>query len=208
MIETQLVPRGITDPRILDAFSRVERHRFVPEALVECAYADHPLPIGDGQTISQPYMVALMTEKLGLKGGEKVLEIGTGSGYQAAILSRLCREVCTVERDQDLLERAMKALGAQGCVNIRYRMGDGTRGWKDESPFDGIMVTAAAPFVPEPLREQLAEGGRMVIPVGDLFSQTLIFIERKNGRYEQDRICGCVFVPLIGEHGWRKGAAM
>lgn len=208
MVEIQLAQRGISDPRVLDAFLRVERHRFVPESLAEAAYADHPLPIGSGQTISQPYMVALMTEKLALKGGERVLEVGTGSGYQAAILSSLCREVYTVERDQALLERAKAVLAESGCVNIQYNLGDGTNGWKDEAPFDGIMVTAASPFVPEPLKAQLAEGGRMVIPVGDLFSQVLMLIENRSGEYVQERICGCVFVPLIGEHGWRRGAAM
>lgn len=208
MVETQLTPRGIADPRVLDAFMSVERVKFIPEALAEVAYADHPLPIGDGQTISQPYIVALMTEKMGLKGDEKILEIGTGSGYQAAILSTLCREVYTVERDQRLYDRARKVLGEQGYTNIRYRLGDGTKGWEDEAPFDGIIVTAAAPFVPEPLREQLAEGGHMVIPVGDLFSQMLMLLERKNGKFEQSQICSCVFVPLIGEHGWRRGAAM
>lgn len=208
MVETQLVPRGITDPKVIDAFMGVERHRFVPEALAEAAYADHPLPIGFGQTISQPYMVALMTQALRLTGGEKVLEVGTGSGYQAAILSRLSRAVCTVERDPTLLRTAEKVLGEQGCVNIKFKLGDGTNGWPEEAPFDAIVVTAAAPFVPEPLRDELAEGGRMAIPVGDLFGQTLIIVEKRNGGYRQETICGCVFVPLIGEHGWRKGVSM
>lgn len=204
MVETQLIPRGINDSRVLEAFSQVPRHRFVPSSLAEASYADHPLPIGAGQTISQPYMVALMTECLALEGGEKVLEIGTGSGYQAAILSVLCREVCTVERDAGLLDKASQVLAEEGYKNIKYKHGDGTKGWEEEAPFDGIIVTAGAPAVPEVLKAQLAEGGRLVIPVGDLFSQMLLLIENKEGKFLEGEVCPCVFVPLIGEFGWRK----
>ncbi len=204
MVETQLMPRGINDDRVLDAFLRVPRHSFVPKALAEASYADHPLPIGAGQTISQPYMVALMTECLALEGGEKVLEIGTGSGYQAAILSVLCREVCTVEKETILQERARQVLAEEGYSNIKFKQGDGTRGWEEEAPFDGIIVTAGAPAVPEALKAQLAEGGRLVIPVGDLFSQMLLLIEKKGDAYLEENVCPCVFVPLIGEFGWKK----
>ena len=202
MVDEQLVPRGISSPGVLEAFMRVPRHLFVPEAFGMEAYADHPLPIGEGQTISQPYIVALMTECLGLKGGERVLEIGTGSGYQAAILAEICGRVYTVEREKVLSERAAKALAEQGYGNISYKTGDGTLGWEEEAPFDGVIVTAAAPDVPEPLKTQLAEGGRLVIPVGDRFSQTLVVVRKTSRGYEIDRICGCVFVPLVGEHGW------
>ena len=204
MVETQLVPRGINDGRILEAFLQVNRHHFVPRSLAGAAYEDHPLPIGAGQTISQPYMVALMTECLVLKGGEKVLEIGTGSGYQAAILSVLCREVCTVERDPGLLETARQVLTEEGYTNIKYKQGDGTKGWAEEAPFDGMIVTAGAPAVPEALKAQLAEGGRLVIPVGDLFSQTLLLVEKKDGKFLEAEVCPCVFVPLVGEFGWRR----
>jgi protein-L-isoaspartate(D-aspartate) O-methyltransferase len=204
MVETQLVARGIEDPKILEAFLNVPRHRFVPPAVRDDAYCDHPLPIGCGQTISQPYMVALMTECLRLKHTDRVLEIGTGSGYQAAILSVLCKEVFTVERDYGLLETAKDAILDVGCTNVRFKHCDGTNGWPEEASFDGIIVTAGSPFVPEPLKAQLAEGGRLVIPVGDLYRQTLLVIQKINGEYHQDDMGGCVFVPLVGEHGWRR----
>lgn len=205
MVETQLVARGIEDHRVLEAFLTVPRHSFVPPALRDAAYADHPLPIGSGQTISQPYMVALMTECLRPKYTDRVLEIGTGSGYQAAILSFLCKEVFTVERDFDLLGAAKAALRDAGCANVKFKHGDGTNGWVEEAPFDRIIVTAGSPAVPEPLRSQLAEGGRLVIPVGDLYRQKLLVVQKINGEYHQDDMGGCVFVPLVGEHGWRGG---
>ncbi len=204
MVDAQLIPRGISDPKVLEAFLSVPRHHFVPDSFSEASYADHPLPIGSGQTISQPYIVALMTECLRLKGEEKVLEVGTGSGYQAAILAKLCRKVCTVERDPNLLESAKKILEKEGHENIIYKCGDGTKGWEDEAPFDGIIVTAAAPDVPEPLKQQLAEGGRLIIPVGSMYSQMLISVEKKDNDYICENICGCVFVPLVGEYGWRE----
>ncbi len=202
MVEDQLIGRGISDPKVLKAFMNVRRHRFVPPSFAADAYADHPLPIGHGQTISQPYMVALMTESLRLKGGEKVLEVGTGSGYQAAILAEICGQVCTIEREADLLENAKRILSKEGYKNIDFRCGDGTRGIEEAAPFDGIIVTAGAPLVPETLKLQLAEGGRLVIPVGGMFGQMLVAVQRKGDEFTEENICGCVFVPLIGEYGW------
>lgn len=202
MVDEQLIPRGIDDPKVLEAFRAVPRHSFVPEEYISESYRDTPLPIGFGQTISQPYMVAIMTQLLDLNGDEKVLEIGTGSGYQAAILARLCRQVCTVERDANLLERAKKVLRDEGHDNIIFRCADGTNGWEEEAPFDGILVTAAAPDLPQPLKEQLAEGGRLLIPVGPAYSQILVLVQKKGEEFISRNICGCVFVPLVGNHGW------
>jgi len=206
MISEQLVPRGIVDPKVLEAFRKVKRHLYVPEPLDILSYADRPLSIGRGQTISQPYMVALMTQCLGLKGEEKVLEIGTGSGYQAAILAEICREVYTVERDSELSGRARNILSDEGYGNIRFSCGDGTKGWEENAPFQGIIVTAAAPYVPESLKNQLDDGGRLVIPVGEIYSQVLEVITRRGDEFTKDEICGCVFVPLIGEEAWRRSA--
>ena len=202
MVDEQLIPRGISDPRVLSAFLAVERERFVPSPYTVAAYADRPLPIGRGQTISQPYMVAVMTESLRLKGVEKVLEVGTGSGYQAAILSRLCDRVYTIEREKALLDRAQEILSLGGVDNIEYACGDGTKGWEEKAPFDGIVVTAGAPRVPEALKHQLAEGGRLVIPVGSMWGQMLMVIQRKGDEFVKEDVCGCVFVPLVGEDGW------
>jgi len=202
MVNDQLKGRGVSDPRVLEAFTRVWRHRFVPFSLRAYSYEDHPLPIGHGQTISQPYMVALMTEKLRLGRGDRVLEVGTGSGYQAAILAEICARVYTVEREKRLLKSAGTVLTDEGYTNIEFFAGDGTKGLKEQAPFDGIIVTAAAPHIPEPLKDQLAEGGRLVIPAGSSYTQTLTAIERKGDDFISEDICGCVFVPLIGEHGW------
>ena len=202
MVDEHLIRRGISDPEVLKAFRKVWRHHFVPSSFETDAYQDYPLPIGHGQTISQPYMVALMTESLRLKSGSNVLEVGTGSGYQAAILAEVCRRVCTVEREAPLLERAKKILSEEGCTNIDFRCGDGTEGWEEEAPFDGIVVTAAAPSVPGVLKEQLAEGGHLVIPVGTMYGQMLVSIEKKGDDFIQRDICGCIFVPLIGKYGW------
>ena len=204
MVDEQLIPRGISDAKVLQAFRSVQRHCFIPSLHRAYAYADHPLPIGHGQTISQPYIVAIMTESLRLVGGEKVLEIGTGSGYQAAILAEICRKVYTVEREARLLERAKKILTEERYTNIDFKCGDGTKGWEREAPFERIIVTAAAPSVPEALKQQLAEGGRLVIPVGAAYSQMLVSIEKKGEDFISENICGCVFVPLIGEYGWKK----
>lgn len=204
MVETQLIPRGIHDRRVLEAMNRVPRHLFVDDALKSQAYSDHPLPISEGQTISQPYIVALMTQELGLKGHEKVLEIGTGSGYQAAILSETAGRVFSVERKSSLLARARNLFDRLGYRNILMKLDDGTHGWKAEAPFDSIIVTAAAPAVAPPLLEQLNDPGIMIIPVGDEYSQTLTKVIKREGNVETRHICGVRFVKLIGDHAWKK----
>jgi protein-L-isoaspartate(D-aspartate) O-methyltransferase len=203
MVEEQLKGRGITDARVLAAFLKVPRHQFVPPELEREAYADRPLPIGGGQTISQPYMVALMTSRLRLQGHERVLEIGTGSGYQTAILAELALEVFSVERLPELLAAAKTRLDALGCLNVHVTPGNGSLGWPEQAPYDAIIVTAAAPDIPPPLLEQLAEGGRIVLPVGGPASQTLVEAEKRRGAVRRLEIAGCVFVPLVGQHGWR-----
>lgn len=204
MVKNQLQRRGINDPGVLEAFLSVKRHKFVLPGDIGEAYCDFPLSIGQGQTISQPYMVALMTQILVASGPGKVLEIGTGSGYQTAILSNICREVYTVERDKSLIERAEKVLTEEGYGNIKYKCADGSKGWDEEAPFDAIMVTAASPGVPASLEGQLTDGGCLVIPTGDKFSQMLFRITREGEKYISEDICGCVFVPLVGEEGWRE----
>ncbi|MFH1790967.1 MAG: protein-L-isoaspartate(D-aspartate) O-methyltransferase [Candidatus Omnitrophota bacterium] len=204
MVEEQLIPRGISGRRVLEAFLNVPRHEFVPEEFRDTAYGDHPIPIGLGQTISQPYMVALMTECLGLSGGEKVLEIGCGSGYQAAILAHMGADVITVERVGELAALCRQRLGGLGYEGIRVVTGDGTLGHAGGAPYDGIIVTCAAPSVPDTLTGQLRDGGRLVIPVGARFSQALTVITKKGGFVTAREICGCVFVPLIGEKGWKE----
>ncbi len=203
MVAEQLVPRGIRDQRVLAAMAKVPRHRFVEREQTEAAYADRPLPIGEGQTISQPYIVALMTQALELAGEEKVLEIGTGSGYQAALLAELSAHLYTVEKYPSLLERCRGILEELGYTNITAKVDDGTQGWPEESPFDAIMVTAGAPHAPEPLLHQLAEGGRMLIPIGDRVIQDLVKITKKEGRTVEENLGGCRFVPLRGADGWR-----
>ena len=203
MVEQQLVARGITDPRVLAAMRRVPRHLFVDEALRERAYGDHPLPIGEGQTISQPFIVGRMTELLKLVGVEKVLEIGTGSGYQAAVLAECASRVCTVERLPRLAARARQTLEALAYTNVWVRTANGTFGWPDEAPFDRILVAAGGPSVPPPLFEQLAEGGRMVIPVGEADTQRLQVIEKVRGEMRVTDDSGCVFVKLIGKYAWQ-----
>jgi protein-L-isoaspartate(D-aspartate) O-methyltransferase len=202
MVEEQLIARGIKDKRVLDAFYKVPRHRFVPEGVIDNAYSDFPLPIGNGQTISQPYIVALMTELLELSATDKVLEIGTGSGYQTAILSELTPKVYSVERFKQLSKEAGVALGELGYRNARLMVGDGTLGWQEESPFERIIITAASPRIPLPLVEQLAEKGKIVIPLGESFSQVLTIAEKINNRLQSREVCGCVFVPLVGKHGY------
>ncbi|MBM9538391.1 protein-L-isoaspartate(D-aspartate) O-methyltransferase [Desulfobulbus alkaliphilus] len=202
MIEQQLIRRGIKDQRVLDAMRQVPRHLFVEDALQAHAYGDFPLPIGSGQTISQPYIVALMTEALHLKGPEKVLEIGTGSGYQAAVLSRLCQRVYTVERIDILVGRARKVFDRLRYHNIVSRIDDGTVGWPAEAPFDAIMVTAGGPHIPQPLLAQLADPGRLIIPVGSQGLQELQVVEKKGGTLSVAVIEQVRFVDLIGAHGW------
>lgn len=204
MVETQIKARGIKDERVLKAMLKVPRHLFVDEALRDQAYGDFPLPIGEGQTISQPYIVALMTEALELKRNERVLEIGTGSGYQTAILAELALWVYTIERFPTLLERAKKVLKELGYKNISFKLDDGTLGWKEAAPFDAIIVTAASPDIPPPLVEQLAEGGRMVIPIGDEFSQTLIKGVKKGGKLHTKALEPVRFVKLVGAYGFKE----
>ncbi len=205
MVETQLVPRGIRDIAVLDAMRFVPRHHFVDAAAQHMAYDDMALPIGEGQTISQPYMVAVMTELLALTGAEKVLEVGTGSGYQAAILSRLAGEVFTIERIAPLAEKAIQRFRDLLYDNIHVKVGDGTLGWPEEAPFDRIIITAASPKIPDPLEEQISENGIIVIPVGSRYSQQLLRITKSESGFREEYHTPCVFVPLIGEHGWKEG---
>ena len=202
MVSEQLVPRGIRDERLLAAMREIPRHRFVPPSLVHQAYADAPLPIGEGQTISQPFIVAEMTQLLELSGAEKVLEIGTGSGYQTAVLCRLSREVVTIERVPFLSAGARKILGELGMTNVVFRVGDGTLGSPDDAPFDRVIVTAASPDVPAPLFEQLVEGGLMVIPMGGRWEQELCVVRKESGTLRKEMMGGCRFVPLLGRWGF------
>jgi protein-L-isoaspartate(D-aspartate) O-methyltransferase len=202
MVDEQLVARGVTDPRVLEVMRRLPRHVFVDEALRDRAYGDHPLPIGEGQTISQPFIVGRMTELLRLTGREKVLEVGTGCGYQAAVLAELAARVCTMERIPRLAARARETLEGLGYRNVWVRAANGTLGWPDEAPFDRILVAAGGPTVPPPLFEQLAEGGRMVIPVGDAANQVLQVIEKVQGVKRVTEDSGCVFVKLVGKYAW------
>jgi protein-L-isoaspartate(D-aspartate) O-methyltransferase len=204
MVEKQLRGRDIRDERVLAAMASVPRHLFVPPESQAEAYEDRPLPIGEGQTISQPYMVAVMTQSLVLKGEEGVLEIGTGSGYQAAILGELARSVFTMERIPVLQEKAERILQALGYEKIRCRLGDGTQGWPEMAPFDGIIVTAGAPEVPQTLKTQLSNGGRLVIPVGPRYSQSLLRVTREGNHFREEDLTGCVFVPLLGKFGWKE----
>ncbi len=204
MVEQDLVRRGIMDTRVLDAMRKVPRHLFVEEALRDRAYDDYPLPIGDGQTISQPFIVGLMTELLELTGTEKVLEIGTGSGYQAAVLAELARRVCTIERLPALAARARAVLEQLGYTNVWVRVANGALGWPEEAPFDRIIVTAGGPAVPPPLFEQLAEGGRMVMPIGDAEQQMLTIVEKVGGKMRTTPHSACVFVKLVGKYAWEK----
>jgi protein-L-isoaspartate(D-aspartate) O-methyltransferase len=203
MVKTQLISRGISNRRVLEVMGKVPRDAFVEEALVGEAYNDHPLPIGEKQTISQPYIVALMTEALEVSGKEKTLEIGTGSGYQTAILADLSRKVYTIERVRTLMIKARNILQELGYTNILFKAFDGTLGWKEYGPYDAIIVTAGAPKIPQPLLDQLADGGRLVIPVGNRSSQELIKVTNKKGNYIKKNLGGCRFVDLLGIHGWK-----
>jgi protein-L-isoaspartate(D-aspartate) O-methyltransferase len=202
MVEDQITLRGIKNARLIAAMKKVPRHLFVEEALQSQAYTDHPLPIGEKQTISQPYMVALMTEALLLTGKEKVLEIGTGSGYQTAILAEMCEKVFSVERIRPLAVRARKLLYELGYFNVEIKIFDGTFGWMEESPFDAILVTAGSPDIPQPLVDQIAMGGRLVIPVGDAFVQDLFRVTKTEEGVKREDLGGCRFVKLIGKYGW------
>lgn len=202
MVDEQLVRRDIHDPAILEAMRTVPRHLFVEEALVNQAYGDHPLPIGNGQTISQPFIVALMTQALELKGDEHVLEIGTGSGYQAAILSKICEKVYTVERIEPLRNQARRIFDRLHYINILSKLDDGTMGWPENGPYDAIIVTAGGPSIPEPLLRQLKDGGRLIIPVGDRYSQQLKLVIKQGNEITAETIEYVRFVDLVGEHGW------
>jgi protein-L-isoaspartate(D-aspartate) O-methyltransferase len=204
MVDEQIVARGIQDERVLAAMRRIPRHEFLPEAIRGMAYTDNALPLGEGQTISQPYMVALMTESLRLTGTERVLEIGTGSGYQAAVLAELCEKVYTVERIKTLADKARATLDRLGYKGVAIKVYDGTYGWKEMAPFDAIIVTAGSPDIPAPLVEQLKEGGRMSIPVGDRYGQQLITVAKTPEGVVTERSIPCMFVPLIGNHGWKE----
>jgi protein-L-isoaspartate(D-aspartate) O-methyltransferase len=202
MVAEQIARRGVRDPRVLDAMRAVPRHEFVRAGMTSQAYADRALAIEHGQTISQPYMVARMTEELALSEGARVLEVGTGSGYQAAVLALIATDVTSIERHEALASQARERLTRLGYLNVRIVVGDGTRGWPDLAPYDGIVVTAGAPSVPEALRKQLTDGGRLVIPVGNEFMQQLAVVIRHGDDFQVQLTEGCSFVPLIGEHGW------
>ncbi len=203
MVETQIVRRGVKDPRVIEAMKRIPRHLFVEEALQSRAYDDCPLPIGEKQTISQPYMVAVMSEALLLTGGETVLEVGTGSGYQTAVLAELARRVYSVERIGIFVERARALLEALGYKNFEIKQGDGSAGWRGKAPFDAILVTAGSPEVPQPLVDQLLPDGRLVIPVGDRVGQDLLRVRRSDdGGTTKEEIVECRFVDLQGAFGW------
>ncbi len=204
MVETQLIPRGIKDKNVINAMLKIPRHLFVGEDMYDRAYDDVALPIGGGQTISQPYMVAVMTELLKLSGVEKVLEIGTGSGYQAAILGELAKEVYTIERVAELAENAKNRIKSLGYNNIHIKAANGTLGWEEKSPFDGVIITAAAPDIPSILIEQLSYKGVIVAPVGDRHSQQLLRLRKDGEKITEDYSVPCIFVPLIGEHGWNE----
>jgi len=202
MVRDQLQGRGIRDPRVLEAMSELPRQQFIPEDSRDLAYDDRPVSIGEGQTISQPYIVALMTQELGVGAEQRVLEVGAGSGYQTAILARLARQVCAIERIEVLSRRALDVLAQLRIANVTWKTGDGTQGWPEHAPFDRILCAAAGPDVPAAWLEQLAEGGRIVMPVGDTELQTLIAVEKERGQFHRREICGVRFVRLIGRDAW------
>jgi protein-L-isoaspartate(D-aspartate) O-methyltransferase len=204
MVERQIRQRGIRSPRVLEVMASVPRHHFVSQQLLDNAYRDEPLPIGESQTISQPFMVAAMAEALSLEGSEKILEVGAGSGYQAAVLSLLAREVISVESQSKLAASARERLVRLGYSNVRIVEGDGSLGWPADAPYDAILVTAAAPAVPPPMLEQLAEGGRLVIPVGSVKDQELLRVTKIGGQATQQSLFACRFVPLLGRYGWQQ----
>jgi protein-L-isoaspartate(D-aspartate) O-methyltransferase len=204
MVEQQLVDRGVLDLRVLAAMSKVERHRFVAEALQARAYEDKPLPIGERQTISQPYMVGVMSQALQITGGERVLEIGTGCGYQTAVLAELAASVYTIERLAALAASARRTLDELEYTNVVSRVGDGSLGWPEEAPFDAILVAAGSPQVPRPLIAQLAPGGRLVFPVGEVELQTLVRIRKEEAGLREEYLGDCRFVKLVGRYGWRQ----
>jgi len=203
MVKTQLIPRGISDQRVLAAFAKVPREKFIPSALRDSAYDDSALPIGQDQTISQPYMVAVMTEKLKLLGSETVLEIGTGSGYQVAILAELAKKVYTIERFETLSQQAKQTIKSLGYSNVEFLVGDGTEGYSDAAPYDAIIVTAGCPRIPQPLIDQLKNSGRLVLPLGTSWQQMLTTVTKHGSKLNKEESVPCVFVPLIGKFGWQ-----
>lgn len=204
MVREQIIARGIKDSAVLKALRKVPRERFIPKKYLDSVYGDFPLPIGAGQTISQPYMVALMTQHLALSKETTVLEIGTGSGYQAAVLAELASEVYSVERIAALAEKAQNTLKELGYHNVQVKVADGTCGWPEFAPYDRIMVTASTPAIPEPLIKQLKLKARLVIPIGGSFNQVLTVVSKYKNKIETNQVCGCVFVPLLGKYGWRE----
>jgi len=206
MVREQIEARGIDNPQVLEAMRNTPRHLFVPENTASMAYADRPLPIGKEQTISQPYIVAYMTQCLRLRGGERVLEIGTGLGYQAAVLSRIASEVYSMERFPDLADKARELLAELGYDNVYISCGDGTLGWPEQAPFEGIIATASGPRVPDPLKEQLSYGGRIVMPVGSYrLGQNIVRLTKgREGRFQEENLLGVAFVPMVGEEGWQE----
>ena len=203
MVEFQIRARGVRDERVLAAMRKIARHLFVPKGYERFAYEDRPLPIGEGQTISQPYIVAVMTEQLELKPQDRVLEVGTGSGYQAALLAELAGTVVSIERLASLADRAQQNLAQAGVTGVKVVVGDGTEGYPPEAPYDAVIVTAASPSVPDPLIDQLAEGGRLIAPIGPRECQDLIKLVKREGKVERIPLGGVCFVPLIGQFGWR-----
>lgn len=204
MVETQIIRRGITNQQVVEAMLKVPRHKFVPQSLRNEAYNDYPLPIGEAQTISQPYIVAEMTVALESNKRSRILEVGTGSGYQSAILAEIVYEVFTIECKEALAMRAKRILEELGHKNIFTKVGDGTTGWQEYAPYDGILVTAATPQIPPPLIEQLKEGGTIVAPIGDRLTQILTKIKKISGKLHQEELFSCMFVPLIGTYGWHE----
>jgi len=204
MVRDQIKSRGIKDVNVISAMLKVEREKFLPQSLMSSAYSDCPLPIGCGQTISQPFMVALMSECLKIEMNDSILEIGTGSGYQTAVLRELASKVYTVERHSELLKRAENILKSLGYNNIYFKLGDGTLGWDEFAPYDKIIVTASSPSIPQDLFRQLKEGGRLVIPVGGRYHQALQMVIKKGKNMIKKDVCGCFFVPLVGKEGWEK----
>ncbi len=204
MVQEQLINRGITSPRVLDAFRKVPRHLFIEDGLIYQAYSDYPLPIAEGQTISQPYIVALMTQNLDLQPDDVILEIGTGSGYQTAILAELAAKVYSIERFGTIASKARKLLDGLSYHNVMIIIGDGTKGYPKNAPYNGIIVTAAAPYIPETLTMQLKEGGRLIIPVGGEYTQELLKVIKHGDTLKKESLGGCRFVKLIGEYGWER----
>ena len=202
MVQEQLVSRGIRDSRVLAAMAKVRRHLFVAEELRDQAYDDHPVPIGEGQTVSQPYIVALMVEALGLNGEERVLEVGTGSGYEAAVLAELCAQVFSIELVEDLAARARIVLASLGYRNVSIQVGDGTLGWEKHAPYDAVVISAAAPCIPRPLIRQLKLDGSLVLPIGEKKLQTLVRIRKESGGLREEYLGECLFVKLMGTYGW------